>query len=365
MKAYIWTLPTRIFHWLLALYILIAFLSSEEENLLTIHAAVGYGIGVLVLFRLIWGFWGPRYSRFRDWPLSIKEAIDYIFHITRPKKLYPGHNPAAALVMMGIIVVTFFSVLTGLLAYGIQEGRGILAFLHSPLFKEMEIFEEVHEFFTTLLLLLIGAHLAGVALDYLLHKDQKTYLSIFTGYKNIDAPSAALTPIQKVIATILLTLALLTPIAALNSSLTGSIYAPIEYEEEHSAFFEECGSCHTLYPPFLLPARSWQKMMANLEDHFGDDASLDEPTRKSIENFLTQRSAEFSTKEAAVYILSSLKSATPLAITETPYWKAKHAQIDDTIFTSKKVRSKANCKACHTHIEKGLIEDDQITLPKI
>ena len=44
----------------------------------------------------------------------------------------------------------------------------------------------------------------------------------------------------------------------------------------HSPIYqEECASCHMAYPPGLLPARSWEKIMAGLESHFGDNAELE------------------------------------------------------------------------------------------
>lgn len=364
-RAYIWTLPTRLFHWLLVLYILIMFISSDEESLLNIHAAFGYGVGILIFFRIVWGFIGPNYSRFSNWPLNIKEAIEFTKNILHPK-LYIGHNPAASFVMLGIILVVFLTALSGVLTYGIQEGRGILAFLNSSYFKEMELFEEIHEFFSNLLLLLIAAHLGGVAVDRVLHKENGTLQSIFSGYKNVEAKDEQLNLFQKIVASLFLAAAIAVPIVALSfkTPLTKSAFLPIDYQKVHPAFVEECGSCHTLYPPHLLPNKSWQKLMANLEDHFGDDASLEEPTRSDIEKFLVENSAKNSTKEASFYILKSLKES-PIAITKTPYWKKRHKNIDKEIFKSSKVKSKANCKACHTDIEKGIIEDENIELPKV
>ena len=365
-RAYIWSLPTRVFHWLLVLYILIMVITSDEDSLLHIHSAFGYGIGVLILFRIVWGFIGPKYSKFSQWPLGIKEAIEFVTNIFTPKKSYPGHNPAASFVMLGIIVVAFFAVLTGILTYGVQEGRGVLAFLNSSLFKEMEIFEEIHESFFKLLVLLIFAHVSGVFVDRVLHKEVGTLKSIVTGYKNIDAKSIKLSFFQKLVAFVFLVASILVPYISLNyqTPLNSSIYKPINYEKEHLSFVEECGSCHTLYPPFLLPANSWKKMMANLEDHFGDDASLDSDTKDSIESFLVKNSANTSTKEASVYILKDIKDKT-IAISDTPFWKERHAKIDKEIFDSPKVKSKSNCKACHKSIEKGLIEDREIEIPKV
>src|SRR5512135_1196331 len=58
--------------------------------------------------------------------------------------------------------------------------------------------------------------------------------------------------------------------------------APVQNEQYRS----ECGSCHTLYSPGLLPARSWQKIMGGLDKHFGDDASLAPEVTAAIEKYL-------------------------------------------------------------------------------
>lgn len=100
--------------------------------------------------------------------------------------------------------------------------------------------------------------------------------------------------------------------------------------------------------------------MNDLENHFGDDASLDEDARINILNFLVQNSAETSTKEFSVKILDSIGNKDIIAITQTSFWKNEHKKIAKAVFDHKEVKSKANCKACHSDIEKGLIEDDKI-----
>jgi len=358
MKTYVWTLPTRIFHWLLAFYILMLFITSWEENLLTYHVAFGYGVTILILFRLVWGFLGPPYSRFRDWPFGkLKEFIK------DPSTPYLSHNPAASWVMIGMILSILLTSIVGMLTYGIQEGRGVFAFLHSPYYEEMEILEELHESLAYFTLFLIFLHLGGVTLDTLLHRERGVLKSMINGYKNMEGESVKLTPFQKFLATIFLSLAVVVPLITImfSTPLTKSIYSPHDYEEEAYLFKQECGACHTLYPPFLLPSSSWKKMMSTLEDHFGDDASLDPQTTKEIENFLVKNSAQHSTKEASFYILKSLDGKeAPLAITQTPFWKEKHSSIPKERF--EKVKSKANCKACHLDIETGMIEDDKIKM---
>ncbi|WP_428023235.1 cytochrome C [Arcobacter sp.] len=100
--------------------------------------------------------------------------------------------------------------------------------------------------------------------------------------------------------------------------------------------------------------------MGDLANHFGDDASLEPEDEKTILDFLVQYSAEKSTKEASYKILKSQENKDIIAITQTTFWKNEHKSIPKEVFFKKDVKSKANCKACHSDIEKGLIEDDKI-----
>lgn len=100
--------------------------------------------------------------------------------------------------------------------------------------------------------------------------------------------------------------------------------------------------------------------MSDLENHFGDDASLEPEDEKIILDFLVQYSAEKSTKEASYKILKSIENKDIIAISQTSFWKNEHKNIPKEVFLDKDIKSKANCKACHSDVEKGLIEDDKI-----
>ncbi|WP_298750085.1 cytochrome C [uncultured Arcobacter sp.] len=101
-------------------------------------------------------------------------------------------------------------------------------------------------------------------------------------------------------------------------------------------------------------------MMSDLENHFGDDASISEEDNQNISAFLIKNSAETSTKEFSFKILNSIGNKDIIAITHTDFWKKEHEEIPKKVFGHADVKSKANCKACHSDVEKGLIEDDKI-----
>ena len=138
-KSYIWSLPTRVFHFLFALFILIAFL-TDDDKLLNYHAIAGYSIFILLVFRVYWGYFGPKYSLFKDFPANKNEAKEFLKNIFDDKQKYIGHNPLASYVMIAMLIVTFIVIVTGILAYGIQEGKGLASFLNDSFFYKYETF---------------------------------------------------------------------------------------------------------------------------------------------------------------------------------------------------------------------------------
>jgi cytochrome b len=251
-KIYIWSLPTRIFHFLFAFFILLAFISSDEDRWLSYHAIIGYAILILLLFRFFWGIFGPNHSKFKDFPLGKKNVKDFLNNIFEDKQKYVGHNPIASYVMISMLVVCFLAVVSGVLAYGIQEGKGIFAYLNSSFFKNMELFKSIHEFLSTLFLVLLASHILGVISDRILHKKHETLNSIVTGYKKSEKEEGIkLNIFQKFLAFIFLAILVsffIFNIVKPNNVLIASTFKAIDYKKQNELFVSECASCHTLYP---------------------------------------------------------------------------------------------------------------------
>ena len=128
-----------------------------------------------------------------------------------------------------------------------------------------------------------------------------------------------------------------------------------------------CAECHFAYQPGLLPSRSWQKLMLpqSLENHFGDNAEVDEETRKVLRAYLVKNAAEFSDyKRSKKMIRSIAKNDTPLRITQVSYFKRKHDEIPSRMVTGNaKVKSWANCAACHTAADQGSFREHEVLIP--
>jgi len=127
----------------------------------------------------------------------------------------------------------------------------------------------------------------------------------------------------------------------------------------------ECASCHFAYQPGLLPENAWNKMMNNLENHFGTDASLAQEDFISISNYLKTNSAEKNMhyKRSSRIVNSIKKGDIPESISKTPYIIKKHEEIKPSLITQPEVKGLFNCMACHTTANKGIYNDRDINIP--
>ncbi len=102
--------------------------------------------------------------------------------------------------------------------------------------------------------------------------------------------------------------------------------------------------------------------MDGLEDHFGENAELDDESRQSIEKYLVN-SASFE-KGQYRKMFRNLGSHTPLKITELPYFKHEHDEIPSRFIRGNdKVSSLSQCNACHKGAEKGRFDEDDVVIP--
>lgn len=132
----------------------------------------------------------------------------------------------------------------------------------------------------------------------------------------------------------------------------------------NSVYIKECGSCHFAYPAGLLPSSAWNKMLSNLSNHFGDDASVDEKTFQTLSSYLNENSAEKSMDyKRSRKIVESLNGTVPDSITSVPYIKKKHKKIKESLITQKDVKGLYNCTACHKSAEKGIFSEDDVKIP--
>ena len=190
----VWDPLVRLFHWSLVAAFTVAYFTGEEGSL--VHIWSGYAVIGLVVFRIAWGFIGSRHARFGDFLYSPARTMQYLKSlVTRHPESYLGHTPAGGwmiLLLLGAVLVTS---LTGIKVYGL-EGYGPLAaggpdvslvaaaraddevhereHEHGENGEEdaaEEFWEELHEFFANLTVLLIFVHVAGVIVTSVIHRE--------------------------------------------------------------------------------------------------------------------------------------------------------------------------------------------------
>lgn len=113
----VWDLPTRLFHWTLALLVVMAFvLGSIGGDAMAWHFRCGYGLLALLIFRLLWGLWGGYWSRFSTFIYTPGTLIRYLRGQTDgTPHLEAGHSPTGALAVFAMLGILALQVVTGLL----------------------------------------------------------------------------------------------------------------------------------------------------------------------------------------------------------------------------------------------------------
>lgn len=164
----VWDPLLRLFHWSLVASFATALFLTEGGSLP--HRYAGYVAGGLVVFRILWGFIGPRHARFRDFVPSPRRLLSYLADLVRrrePRTL--GHNPAGAVMVLGLLAITLLLAATGWL-------------MTTDAFYGVRWVEDLHEGAANAAQVMIVAHVAGVLFASLRHKENLV-LSMITGRK--------------------------------------------------------------------------------------------------------------------------------------------------------------------------------------
>jgi hypothetical protein len=114
----------------------------------------------------------------------------------------------------------------------------------------------------------------------------------------------------------------------------------------------ECGSCHMAYPPQLLTAENWRQLMKGLDRHFGANATLDARENAEILAFLELHAAR-----------DRKYGANMLRISDTAWFQRKHREVSNSDWSHARVKSRANCTACHVTAERGDWSERSIRMP--
>lgn len=186
-RILVWDLPTRVFHWLLAVSFAGAWITAESERWRDVHLTLGYTVGVLVLLRLVWGFAGSRYARFSSFVAGPRRVAAYLRSLVAgaPHRS-AGHNPAGGWAILALIGLAVGVVATGLAVNADVAPR---------------VLDDVHEALATAMLVVVGLHVAGVVVSSLAHRENLV-ASMVTGNKN-GPPAEAIRGPRRIAAVLL------------------------------------------------------------------------------------------------------------------------------------------------------------------
>ncbi len=174
----LWDLPTRVFHWALALCVAGSFVTVNiGGNAMVWHGRIGVAVVGLLSFRIVWGFVGSTYARFAQFvrgPAAIKAYL-------QGRWQGAGHNPLGALSVLALLGTLLLLVATGLFANDDIAFEGPLYALVGKEFSDRVV--GIHRLIEPLIILLVLAHL-GAIFYYVRFRKEVLIRPMISGWKD-------------------------------------------------------------------------------------------------------------------------------------------------------------------------------------
>ena len=156
----VWDLPTRLFHWALALLVVVLVVSGTVGGLwMEWHLRAGMGVLALLLFRLVWGVIGGHWSRFANFLYSPSRMLRYLRGDGQALDEV-GHSPAGALSVWAMLLVLGVQSVIGLFAYDDIAFSGPLAHLVSN--DTVSTLTGLHKLAKPLIISLVLLHVGAI-----------------------------------------------------------------------------------------------------------------------------------------------------------------------------------------------------------
>lgn len=360
----VWDPFLRSFHWLLVAALTVALVTSLllPPSWVWAHVAAGTSAAALVVARIVWGFFGPPTARFSSFVRGPRVMVAHLAELRDGGGArHLGHNPLGAAMIVALLAGVLVIAATGAVALGGVVKAGPLAFVTT--YAAGSTARRLHEVLAYGLLGLVALHVAGALFES--RRTRENLVRAMVDGRKEMRPGDAILPRfaarPAVAAALILAIGSVSAVAVAllaQRPALGVPHAPLD-----PLYASECGDCHMPYHPSLAPAATWRALMAGLDQHFGEDASLDPATAEKITAYLTANSAEhWDTRAANVF--RQRNPADPLSITGTPFWRHRHGRIPDSVFSSAAVGSRSNCGACHADAASGRFSPAAIAIPK-
>jgi cytochrome b len=163
----VWDLPTRLFHWALAICVVLGIVFVKiGGNAIQWHAYCGYTALALILFRVIWGFVGSWHARFANFIPSPSKLIAFLRGQVDGGL---GHNPLGALSVIALLIIVLIQALTGLFTDDDIFFQGPFARYVSN--STVALFTSIHRLNQYLIFVLVGLHIAAISYYYFVKRE--------------------------------------------------------------------------------------------------------------------------------------------------------------------------------------------------
>lgn len=180
----VWDLPTRLFHWLLAISIPSALVTGMiGGNLIDWHGRIALFILGLITFRVVWGFIGSSSARFATFVRGPRAIRAYL----RGEWRGIGHNPLGALSVIGMLALIAAQIGTGLFANDDIAFQGPLADLVGK--ERSNRLTHLHALLQYALIGIIVLHAVAIAF-YVRVKRENLLRPMVTGWKPVPRDAA-------------------------------------------------------------------------------------------------------------------------------------------------------------------------------
>jgi len=178
----VWDAATRLFHWLTAALVVAAYVTWRLDWM-DWHARAGEAVLTLVIFRVLWGFFGSATARFAGFVASPRVALTHLAHLLRREPdRQVGHNPAGGWMVMLLLALLLVETLSGLYINNDISDQGPLTeLIPAPVANAINA---MHWIFWDALLAAIALHLAAI-LIYATAKRQNLVTPMITGWKRL------------------------------------------------------------------------------------------------------------------------------------------------------------------------------------
>jgi len=185
----VWDLPVRLFHWILVLLLVFQYVSGKiGGGLMAWHVYSGYGVLVLVVFRILWGFAGSTHARFASFLVGPAAALRFASRlISRQAVPQVGYNPLGGWMVVALLISLALQATSGLFANDALGTEGPLAAL-----VPLEVSDRLslfHRWNLKVVLVLAGVHVTASLYHWLAMKDD-LIVAMFTGVKRVPESAA-------------------------------------------------------------------------------------------------------------------------------------------------------------------------------